>query len=502
MKLFKKIAGFILAFAMILAIAMPSVVMAEGNGSIGNGSITITGAKSGHTFEAYQIFAGDLSEDGKSLSNITWGSDVTEAGKTKFGDAQDKARSLEGNRPAAVTFANEVSNYLAKPSGTSVEDGGNYKIKDLTPGYYLVKDKDGSVTGQDSYTKFILEVVGNDVSAQVKSRVPTSEKKVKDTNDFTGTTTGWQDSADYDIGDEVPFQLTGHVATDYYQYKSAYQLVFHDTLSKGLTFNESSVRVYVNNSTDRVSADEYTITNPTTDGHSFDVTIHDVRNLGKDISKVRVEYTAKLNDNAAIDSAGNPNTMYMEFSNNPNSTQGGSKGQTPEDKVIVFTYKTVINKVNSSHQSLTGAAFKLEKVLENGSKRTVKEYTITDSEEDLNRTSFEFTGLDDGEYILTETETPDGYNTMNPITFSITADHDIDSTDPKLNGLNGNLVDGQIIFTADKDEGTLTANVVNYKGSELPNTGGMGTTILYVAGAVMILAAGAFLVMQKKAEDK
>ena len=163
---------------------------------------------------------------------------------------------------------------------------------------------------------------------------------------------------------------------------------------------------------------------------------------------------------------------------------------------------TVINKINSDKKRLTGAAFKLEKVLENGSKRTVKEYTITDSEEDLNRTSFEFTGLDDGEYILTETETPDGYNTMNPITFSITADHDIDSTDPKLNGLNGNLVDGQIIFTADKDEGTLTANVVNYKGSELPNTGGMGTTILYVAGAVMILAAGAFLVMQKKAEDK
>ena len=501
MKLFKKIAGFILAFAMILAIAMPSVVMAEGNGSI-----TITGAKSGHTFEAYQIFAGDLSEDGKSLSNITWGSDVTEAGKTKFGDAQDKARSLEGNRPAAVTFANEVSNYLAKPSGTSVVDGKNYKISNLAPGYYLVKDKDGSVPGkdskQDSYTKFILEVVGNDVSAEVKSSVPTSEKKVKDTNDFTGTTTGWQDSADYDIGDEVPFQLTGHVATDYNQYKSAYQLVFHDTLSKGLTFNESSVKVYVNDNTDPVSADEYTITNPTTDGHSFDVTIHDVKSLGPVVAKVRVEYTATLNKNAVIGSAGNPNTMYMEFSNNPNSTQGGSKGQTPEDKVIVFTYKTVINKVNSSHQSLTGAAFKLEKVLENGSKRTVKEYTITDSEEDRKRTSFEFTGLDDGEYILTETETPDGYNTMHPITFSITADHDTVSADPKLNGLNGNLVDGQIIFTADKDEGTLTANVVNYKGSELPNTGGMGTTILYVAGAIMILAAGAFLVMQKKAEDK
>ena len=178
MKLFKKFASFILAFAMVMAIAMPSVVKAEGNGSI-----TITGAKSGHIFEAYQIFAGDLSEDGKSLSNITWGSGVTEAGKTEFGNAQDKARSLESNRPAAVTFANAVSKYLNTASGTrSVVEGENYKINNLTPGYYLVKDQDDSVSGQDSYTKFILEVVGNDISAKVKSSVPTSEKKVKDTN--------------------------------------------------------------------------------------------------------------------------------------------------------------------------------------------------------------------------------------------------------------------------------------------------------------------------------
>ena len=91
---------------------------------------------------------------------------------------------------------------------------------------------------------------------------------------------------------------------------------------------------------------------------------------------------------------------------------------------------------------------------------------------------------------------------MDPVKFSITASHDTESADPKLTDLNGNLVDGQITFATDKEKGTLTANVVNYKGSELPSTGGMGTTILYVAGAVMILAAGAFLVMQKKAEDK
>ena len=371
MKLFKKIAGFILAFAMILAIAMPSVVMAEGNGSI-----TITGANAGHTFEAYQIFTGDVSGTGTNtkLSNIEWGSGVTEEGKTQLGNAKDKAESLELNgRPAAVTFANEVSNYLSQSFGTSVQEGKNYKISNLKPGYYLVKDKDNSLTGKNnSYTMFILKVVGNEVSARVKSSVPTSKKKVMDTNDSEGTTTKWQDAADYDIGDDVPFQLTGYVADNYNQYRSAYQLVFHDTLSNGLTFNASSVKVYVNGNSKPVNTDNYTITNPATDGHSFDVTIHDVRSLGDDISKVRVEYTAKLNDKALIGSAGNPNKMYMEFSNNPNSTQGGSKGQTPVDKVIVFTYKTVINKINSDNQPLQGAAFKLEKVIKDKENKLVK----------------------------------------------------------------------------------------------------------------------------------
>ena len=494
MKLFKKFASFVLAFTMVMAIAMPSVVKAAGNGSI-----TITGANAGHTFEAYQIFAGDVS--GRTLSNLKWGSGVSTEGQTTLGDAKVKAKSLNDDS-AAKTFSYEVSKYLTTASGTSVVDGENYKINNLKPGYYLVKDKDGSVTGQDSYTKFILEVVGNDVSAKVKSSVPTSEKKVMDANDTEGTKTGWQDSADYDIGDQVPFQLTGTVAQDYNDYKGAYQLVFHDTLSNGLTFNASSVKVYVNDSTDPVDADKYTITNPATDNHSFDVTIHDVKSLGTEVSKVRVEYTATLNENAVIGSLGNPNKMYMEFSNNPNNEQGGDKGQTPEDKVIVFTYKVVINKIDSRRVPLAGAAFKLEKVLTNGEKKLVKEYTIGADENDLEKTKFEFTGLDDGQYILTETVAPEGYNTMDPITFNVIASHDTESADPKLTDLNGNPVNGEIEFTANKDKGTLTAAVVNYQGDELPSTGGMGTTILYAAGVILILAAGVFLVMQKKAENK
>ena len=493
MKLFKKFASFVLAFAMVVAIAIPSVVKAAGNGSI-----TITGAKAGHTFEAYQIFAGDASD--KTLSNLKWGSGVTPAGQTALGNAKTKADSLK-NDSDAKDFAYEVSKYLATASASSVADGQDYKINGLAPGYYLVKDKDGTVPQEQAYTKFILEVVGTNVSAAVKSSVPTSEKKVKDTNDTTGKTTGWQDSADYDIGDQVPFQLTGNVADDYSQYKGAYQLVFHDTLSNGLTFNENSVKVYVNDSDTPVSSDQYTIAYPATDNHSFDVTINDVKSLGDQVTKVRVEYTATLNENAVIGSVGNPNTMYMEFSNNPNSTTGTDKGQTPEDKVIVFTYKVVINKVDSRRIPLAGAAFKLEKVLSNGEKKLVKEYTIGEDEDDPEKTRFEFTGLDDGKYILTETVTPEGYNTMDPITFNITASHDTKSDDPKLTDLNGNAVDGEIKFTVNETKGTLTASVVNYMGSELPSTGGMGTTVLYVAGTIMILAARVFLVMKKKAEN-
>ena len=287
----------------------------------------------------------------------------------------------------------------------------------MTPGYYLVKDKDGSVSGQDSYTKFIWEVVGNDVSAKVKSSVPTSEKKVKDTNDTEGTKTWWQDSADYDIGDQVSFQLTGTVAQDYNDYKSVYQLVFHDTLSNGLTLDRDSFKVYKNDSNEVLESNQYEV-NITDDKH-FTVTIKDVKVLGDDVSKVRVEYTATLNENAVIGSLGNPNTMYMEFSNNPNNEQGGDKGQTPEDKVIVFTYKVVINKIDSRR----------------------------------------------------------GYNTMDPITFNVIASHDTESADRKLTDLNGNPVNGEIEFTANKDKGTLTAAVVNYQGDELPSTDGYYNSI-------------------------
>lgn len=488
MKLFKKLASFILAFAMVMAIAMPSVVMAADDGSI-----TITGANAGHTFEAYQIFTGKVS--GNTLSNIEWGSGVNDEGKSKLGSAKENAEKLKSNTDAK-DFAYKVAKYLGTPAGESTRDGKDYKIENLSPGYYLVKDKDDTVPEAEAYTKFILKVVGA-AEVNVKSEVPTSQKKVKDTNDTTGTTTGWQDSADYDINDQVPFQLTGTVAKDFSDYKGAYKLVFHDKESPGLTFNQGSVEVYVDG-TKIVTG--YTVkTTGLEDGCSFEVVFDDLKNIDlvHDGSVITVEYTSKLNDKAEIGSAGNPNEMRMEFSNNPNVEQNGTTTYTPWDKVIVFTYKTIINKVDSENHSLAGAAFKLEKVNNDGSNKLVREYTADDT-----TTSFAFEGLDDGQYILTETVTPEGYNTMDPIKFEITATHDVESDNPTLTDLSGNKVTGEIKFTVAKEQGSLTADVVNNKGSSLPETGGMGTTVLYAAGTLMILAAAAFLVMKKKAESK
>ena len=204
-----------------------------------------------------------------------------------------------------------------------------------------------------------------------------------------------------------------------------------------------------------------------------------------------------MNKDAVIGSLGNPNEMYMEFSNNPNDDQGGETGKTPVDKVIVFTYKTIVNKVDPEGQPLQGAEFTLEKKV---GEEWVEKAVVKNTE----GTTFTFKGLDDGLYRLTETKTPAEYNTMNPnpLEFEITATHEETAVEPKLLTLKGNVTTGDVSFESSLENGSLTANVVNNKGSELPSTGGMGTTILYAAGTVMILAAAVFLVMQKKAEDK
>ena len=514
----KKLFALLLAVALLCSLTV--VAFAEGGYTI-----TINAATSGHTYEAYQVFAGTLSEDGK-LGNIAWGSGVNgeallealtndENLGTIFANCTDAASvadvlsGMKDEDTALQMFAGVVGANLSEVMTASTAEGTTYTIAGVEAGYYFIKDADDSLNDKyNAYTRFILKVT-NDTAVTAKMDVPEVEKKIKDTNDTTGVTSDWQDSADYDIGDDIPYQITATLADNVSEYDT-YMVKITDTMSKGLTYNDDVIIMLDGFDV----TDDFTIeatTDEETGVTTLVISCDDVKALGAtNDSVIVVEYTAELNEEAVIGSEGNPNTVYMEYSNNPNSEQEGADedtGKTPTDTVIAFTYKVVVNKVDESGESLTGAAFKLEKLTlgeavegaePEATWELVKEFEL----EEEGQTVFDFVGLDDGTYRLTETVTPDGYNTIDPIEFTVTADHVILSDAPALRTLTGEAVTGEIQFTVDdtEDEDALSTTVVNNSGTILPGTGGMGTTLFYIIGGILLLGAVVVLVSKKRVD--
>ena len=489
-----------LVLAMILTLAMSVTVFAAPNADQNTFSLTLNKAVKGHTYEAYQILSGDLSADKTTLSNIKWGEGINAKGQTALGgDADGYAKTLaeKGNNSswlkeqAQIIGANLES---ASGSVTVTDSDAKNVIGNLKPGYYLIKDKDDSIQGQDSYTEFILHVT-DDVEANVKAAVPSVEKKVKDTNDTTGETTGWQDSADYDVRDVVPFQLTATLPANLQSYKS-YYLKFDDTLSPGLDFNEESVTVKYGDkdvkSFFKINYDEAS--------KKLTLTCDNILAKGfeaKNGEKIVVEYNATLNEHAVMGSAGNPNTVKLEFSNNPNNGGEGDKGETPPDIVIVFTYKVVINKIDENGKALDGAKFTLyKKIKDKNGNLEDKEIKAVISGDKNN--VFTFNRLDDGDYVLKETEAPDGYNKADDIEFTIKADHSIEPDTLELKSLSGDKVTGEIVLQPNKDDGSLSKDVPNTKGIVLPSTGGAGRVAIYVIGAILVVGGGIVLVTKKR----
>ena len=489
MKALKKVMGVLVSLLMIFTFALPA--FAEGAAT----TYTIKAPATNHRYEIYQIFTGDLANG--TLSNIKWGQN----GTGTLGEAVDStvinALTEVGSKTDREKLA--VVERYANLTGTPVATISNGATYQAVAGYYLIKDKDGSVTGTDSYTTYIVTVVGN-VNITPKSAIPSFEKKVKDINDTAGKTSDWQDSADYDIGDEVPFKLEGKVAANYDAYKT-YYFAFHDKEEQGLAFNSESVKVYVDGTEITTG---FTVKTPAAgkktleDGDTFEIVFDNLKTISsvKANSVITVEYTSTLTEQANLGNQGNVNTAHLEFSNNPNDEQKGTTGTTPDDSVIVFTYQVVVDKVDENNQPLTGAEFTLEKILKNGTKQTV---AVVKSDAG---TKFTFKGLDDGDYILTETKTPAGYNTIDPISFTVTANHEIvwNGTERTtiLTGLTGEVTTGSITFTAAADKGTLGTTVENHKGATLPGTGGIGTTIFYVVGGLLMLGAAVLLITKKR----
>ncbi len=396
----------------------------------------------------------------KIKKNVTVKGEET-TGKEADGVYTFEVKDAEGNvvSTQTITITNGASNEVV--------------VGDLLPGTYTVSEL------TDSNPQGIALATDNDIEIEVTAgetaEVPTAEftnnkpdtpefeKKIQDINDSTGETSDWQDSADYDIGDEIPFKLTATLAEDVTDY-SSYSIMFEDTMEDTLTF--SGVSKVLLGTTD-ITAD--CDISPASGGQSFTVSIGWGEKYGTEITEalngatVEVYFTAKLNENAKLGNAGNANAARLHYSNNPNNVDESDK--TPWDYVIAFTYKLDLNKVDQDGEALTGAEFKLEKKLADGTTKEI-ELSIEDN-------VFTGKGLDDGEYVLTETKTPEGYKQIDPITFTVSATHgaewdytsadldfNIEGRSEVLESLTGETESGELTFTTLDNleglEGTLT----------------------------------------------
>ena len=522
MKHLRKIVSILLTAIMVLAMCIP--VMADG--VTGGNGYTITAPDNGHTYDIYQIFTGEVS--GGNLIKEKWGENAKNVNSTvKKGDTVPSGvlQALEAVSQEITHTDSEQLNVITKyvdfNSSAIATITGGPSTGALPVGYYLIKDVASTNTNNnDAFSIYMVKLLNSNITIQPKVSVPTAEKKVKDVNDSTGITTvdnqnsntEWIDSADYDIGDDVPFQLKGTVAADYDRY-TKYKFVFHDKQQKDqngasvFNFKPDTVKVTVDGQeVKNTETNKYYNVKTTglSDGDDFEIEFSNLKQISSVHagSVIIVEYNATLNSNAVIGKGGNKNTMHLEYSNNPE--QEGSTGHTPDDTVIVFTYQTTINKVDKDKNPLEGAEFTLEKFYKNESNGEWRSITKVNNG---SSTVFEFAGLDDGYYRLTETTHPEGYNPIDPIYFTTTAEHELLSDNPGLISLRAtetteqhtNKEAGSITFTStNEDDGILTTNVVNKKGSLLPETGGIGTTIFYIVGVVLVLGAGVLLVTKKR----
>lgn len=326
MKTVKRALALVLALTLLLA--MNATVFAADD----TYTITISGDNvvAGHTYEAYQIFKGDLAEkDSKTiLSNIEWGSGVNgdalltalKADATLGNDFKDCATAAQVADVLATYGSDaEKTQQFAKLAGANLnaavartstwnESGTNYSISSLAPGYYLVKDKDDSAPSSDAYTRYILQVVHN-VTVNAKTDVPTVDKNIKEGDtSVKANNASIGDVINYEVKSAVP-DMTGY---------TKYFFVLNDTMSKGLTFN-NDVAVTIGDTT--LDADKYTVaynTDTATGITTIEIVIKDFINYTKGAA-ILVTYSATLNQDASLDPvAGNPNKVQLTYSNNPN----------------------------------------------------------------------------------------------------------------------------------------------------------------------------------------
>lgn len=543
--------GKIFSLVMALLIVVLSLsVMALAADSY---TITIKGDNStaDHTYEAYQIFAGDLHDPSpdseeviqdKVLSNIVWGSGVNQeanvGGKTLTETFDGKtaaqvAKDLKGIADAQA-FAKKIAPFLSSHTdSTGKNDAGNYTITGLAAGYYLVKDKDNTLTGEyDFYTAYMMKVVGN-VEAAPKGEKPALKKQIKNNNTGMWSETG---NAAFQLGDTVSFRIIVTVP-DTSRYTDSYIYKIYDTMTEGLTSNVKSVEDFSieikndpNNKLDSkycsLVASKITVDGKQVDHFELSIDIKQAIADGKIEAgnDLCVNYTAVLNEKAdfyIIGEGKNTNTAYLEYSNNPN---GEGTGKTPESSVHAWTFAMIVSKIDGTTKApLTGAKFVLSRRAdlkvsdmqcdENGNP-TVKTDLLPMYTGDSSRAPYElataekveadkditytaelgegvvFAGFGEFTYYLYETKAPGGYNLLSePVAVTF---HCSDTMDARLDPAYITINDSAKQITS------MQFEIENKSGATLPETGGIGTTLFYVIGGLLVVGAGVLLVTKKR----
>lgn len=529
-KAIKKLLAALLAVAMVCAMAIPAF------------AYDTEEVRAHHSFEAFQIFQGDVSDDNTKISNVKWGKNITNSTDFLEKLTADPTISGEFNNPTtaqdvlaviskwhdsddnSIAFARFVCHYLysgAVDPGTSISSSGDVvEIPIDGAGYYLIVDTTNFSTGDSyhAYNSFLLKVNKGKFNLPIKPKFvkPTVEKKVYDNQDGTSNTEGFGPSADHAINEKFKFQLIAKLPASSdraYDYYDNYTVRFTDTLSEGITFDKlDKVEIAnVNGGNPQViDAANYT-RNPNV-SQSFKLSIDNVKtcaaaaglNLNEGAT-ITVTYTAHLNEKAYVNIAGgasnteNKNRVYLEYSNNPRIDT--SLDHTPESEVCVYTYQlnnTKYHDDDTPGNELAGAGFKLysDADCKNEVKLyqkdnfyfPIKDATDKDAVEMMisgQDGQFNVKGLDAGTYYLKEITPPDGYSACKVIPVTIKADH---SRNDQVN-LEGS---------------NLTNDIVNIKagGITLPSTGGIGTTLFYVVGGGLMVAAIVLLVTKKRMENK
>ena len=532
--LMKRVFAAAAAIATVFGLAATTVATAN---AADNATLTVstTDAKfAGKTVNAYKMFSATVSGDGGSkavsytltdewkpfFKNST-ASGLTGATDENVNDkANDYVSKLKGED--LVAFATKASNW-AQTKANNITAGTTAKVSaaatdgkylatftGLDYGYYVVAVPGATLANTSGQYATLVSVDSTNVTANIKGDLPTVDKKVQVNGNGA-------DTADAKIGDTLTFTLTSTIP-DMSAYDT-YTFNFKDTLSQGLTFGQVT-SVTVEGVTNPLTVNtDYTVTTPTVSDNTLTVAMKDFKakqqaNAGK---KITVTYTATLNENAVVGGAGNTNSAKIQYSNNPSTNE---TGESEPSKVRVFTYGFTVDKYTGDEYTdkarrLAGAEFTLAPKNDTdstaisfvqvsaGDGTTNAVYRVAKTGEEGATTTIitpasgkvVFRGLENGEYTLTETKAPAGYNKL------------ASAIGVKVNGQNNgtDTTNATVTITYDNNNGSdydQTASngvipVQNKSGAILPGTGGMGTIAFTVIG-VLVIALGVAWTLKRK----